>query len=93
MMEFILRQLTLLHGPRQDEVMETARELGERFVEAILDRLSTNEALYSHRALIQILLQMPDPAREMVEKRLQDERWHVVRRWRFCWRNRQVGFR
>lgn len=83
MMEHILRQLTLLHGPRQDEVLKLARVIEGRFIEAILDKLATNEALYSHRALIQVLLQMPELSRDKVDARLKDSRWHVVRKMAF----------
>lgn len=83
MVEFLLRQITLLHGPRQDEVVAVALELGDVFIEAILDKLATNEALYSHRALLQILLQYPDLSRSKIEGRLNDARWYVVRKMAF----------
>ena len=83
MMEYVLRQLTLLHGPRQEEMLEISKVFDYRLIEAILDKLSTNEALYSHRALIQVLLQMRDISRESVEGRLKDNRWHVVRKMAF----------
>jgi len=83
MVEHILRLLTLLHGPRQEEVLKMATTLEGRLVEAILDKLATNEALYSHRALIQVLLQAPEMSRERVEARLLDSRWYVVRKMAF----------
>lgn len=80
MVEFLLRQITLLHGPRQEEVVSLSLELGDKLIEAILDKLATNEALYSHRALLQLLLQYPDLSRSRIEARLNDARWYVVRK-------------
>lgn len=80
MVEFLLRQITLLHGPRQEEVVSVSMELGDKLIEAILDKLATNEALYSHRALLQLLLQYSDLSRAKIEARLNDSRWYVVRK-------------
>ena len=80
MVEYILRQITLLDGPRKDNVLKVAMGMDDRFVRAILDKLATNEALYSHRALIQVLLSIPDSCREAIEAGLVDERWWVARK-------------
>jgi len=83
MIEHILRQLTLLDGPRKEKVLDMAIGLGADLVDAILDKLATNEALYSHRALIQVLLSVPELSREPIESRLKDDRWWVARKMAF----------
>ena len=83
MVDYILRQITLLDGPRKDNVLEVALGMDERLVRAILDKLATNEALYSHRALIQVLLSIPDLSRGAIEAGLADARWWVARKMAF----------
>jgi len=83
MVDYILRQITLLDGPRKDSVLKVALGMDERLVRAIVDKLATNEALYSHRALIQVLLSIPDLSMGAVEAGLADERWWVARKMAF----------
>jgi len=83
MIEFILRQLTLLDGPRKEIVLNIALDIGEDLFTAILEKIATNEALYSHRSLIQVLLGVPERTRAHVESHLEDERWWVARKMAF----------
>lgn len=83
MIEFLLRQLTLLDGPRKDEVLNVAVSLGDVLIQSIINKITTNEALYSHRALIGVLLSLPDPSRPLIENYLDDDRWWVVRKMAF----------
>ena len=83
MIEHILRQLTLLDGDRKDEVLKVAESMGALLHEAILAKLATNEALYSHRALIQVLLADTNSTRPLTEARINDERWWVARKMAF----------
>ncbi len=80
MIEHMLRQITLLDGSRRQEVLDVAFAMGGKLVENMLDKLATNEALYSHRALIQVLLSKSELSREPIEARLSDDRWWVVRK-------------
>ncbi len=83
MIEFILRQLTLLDGPRRGKVLNIALDIGEDVFKAILEKMATNEALYSHRSLMQVLLSVPETTRVPVESYLEDDRWWVARKMAF----------
>lgn len=82
-LEFLMRQLTLLDGEKKEKYVKVAINLEDVIVDACIEKLASNEALYSHRALIQLVLELKEVARPKLENALLDERWHVVRKMAF----------
>lgn len=78
-MDEIVVGLTNWGKPKYEIITRLIRLIGPSFIEVLLDRLAIEENLSLRRFIMDRLLEFGTTAREAILKRLDDQRWYVLR--------------